>query len=355
MTDAAWSADDRRLVTCSAGGAVYVWDVSAGARIASLEYVDKSCVYAAACPLGRAAGAVLARTADGRLQQLVDGGLARQVEGLGRDFAPIAEAAGGRTVLAATGRGTVVTLAWPGGGDGGDAWPAGGGAGRGVGIPPGSSSHRAHDEATAISAEAAAADGDQRQALAAAPREARLHSGRVAAMALLPGLGVLFTASSDGSILMSRVALVAGGARLEPPPIWTPAALAAASAAGGGPGSATAAGGPPGLPPPELKLMTEPAVAGLQERCDEAAAALRAQARDTQYQVLMATQALREQAAAAEAELAGCRDELGRALRRLQAHLESAEEREQQVSGAFVYTYAGRATDELECGYLSDV
>lgn len=47
VTGVAWSSDDRHLVSCGAGGAVYVWDAAAGTRLSGLEYVDKSCVYSA--------------------------------------------------------------------------------------------------------------------------------------------------------------------------------------------------------------------------------------------------------------------------------------------------------------------
>jgi WD40 repeat protein len=45
VTDLVFSGDDRRLVSSGAGGAVYFWDMSTGARLMELEYVDKQCVY----------------------------------------------------------------------------------------------------------------------------------------------------------------------------------------------------------------------------------------------------------------------------------------------------------------------
>jgi WD40 repeat protein len=55
VTDVAWSADGRRLVSCGAGGAVYVWDPETGARLAGCEYIDKARVYTAgaSCMHGR--------------------------------------------------------------------------------------------------------------------------------------------------------------------------------------------------------------------------------------------------------------------------------------------------------------
>ncbi|GBF91925.1 hypothetical protein Rsub_04649 [Raphidocelis subcapitata] len=314
VTGLAWSSDDARLVSCGAGGAVYVWDASAGSRLAALDYVDKACVYCGVCYVGRSGG-VLARTADGRLQHILDGALAREVSGLGREFGPLAETGGGRVVLAGTGRGTVASVHWPGG-DGGGGDGSGGGGGGGKELAP--------------------------------PREAPLHAGRVAAMALLPALGVLFTAGADGSILMSRVSLALDGALYAAPPIWTPAALAAAASGGGA--AAAAAGGPAGAPPPEVRLASEAAVAALAERAAEAAAALAAQARDAEYKALMAAQPLRERAAAAEAELAAARAELGAALRRLEGHLAAAEERERQIVEEMTRAHAA-AAEELESLY----
>jgi WD40 repeat protein len=45
VTDLVFSGDDKRLVSSGAGGAVYFWDMSTGARLMELEYVDKQCVY----------------------------------------------------------------------------------------------------------------------------------------------------------------------------------------------------------------------------------------------------------------------------------------------------------------------
>ena len=45
VTDIAFSDDDRKIVTCGAGGAVYFWDVASGSRLMELEYVDKKSVY----------------------------------------------------------------------------------------------------------------------------------------------------------------------------------------------------------------------------------------------------------------------------------------------------------------------
>jgi len=353
VTDVAWSKDDRRLVSCGAGGAVYVWDVSTGVRLSGLEYVHKACVYTAVCCVGRSGG-VLARTADGRLQHLVDGALVHEVSGLGREFAPVAETAGGRVMLAATGRGSLISVSWPKPAAGGDSsWDAtadsaasksGGKTGsRGWSSRTGGDAdYLAHHQTSSSNGQtaAAAADGDVAEPTAVAsprpsagrqqtPREARLHAGSVVAMAMLPGLGVVFTASADGVILMSRVSLVIGGRLMEAPPIWTPASFAAAAISG----SAISSGGPSGAPPPELRLMTEVAVAAMQERAAEALAALRAQSQDTQYQVMLATQALRERQAATDTELSQCRDELERVLTRIQRHLDTSEEREQRVSG----------------------
>lgn len=194
------------------------------------------------------------------------------MSGLGRDFAPIADAAGGTVVLAATGRGAVVSVGWPGAGGGAGAAESGGGRGSGGG----------EGGARDADAEAAAAARTQ------APREARLHAGRVTAMALLPSLGLLFTAGANGVVIMSRVSLVIDGSLVPPPPVWSPAALAAAAVCGGAlpPGGAGgAAAAPGGPPPPELRLVSEAAYAALADRVQEAAAQLRAQGQDVQYQV----------------------------------------------------------------------
>jgi hypothetical protein len=45
VTDLAFSGDDKRLISSGAGGAVYFWDMSTGARLMELEYVDKQCVF----------------------------------------------------------------------------------------------------------------------------------------------------------------------------------------------------------------------------------------------------------------------------------------------------------------------
>jgi WD40 repeat protein len=47
VTAVAWSADDRRLVSVGAGGAVYTWDVAASSRLVELDFVDKALVYCA--------------------------------------------------------------------------------------------------------------------------------------------------------------------------------------------------------------------------------------------------------------------------------------------------------------------
>jgi hypothetical protein len=451
VTDMAWSGDDRRLVSCGAGGAVYVWDPATGARLAGCEFIDKARIYTAGgsrerkltcwqgrlgargwqvawllckergllpavsrrptllaaqpavCYAGRCGGA-LARTADGRLQHIVDGRLVREVSGLSAasasaggavqggaapagaaraDFAPLLAAARGRALLAATGGGAVVTLGWPEAREGGTIKP---GAGSGHGGTGHSSGGHAAQGGRAGGAEAsgggwaagdsaaAGQEDDEEDEAAPQPRETRLHAGRVAAMALLPGLGVLFTAASDGAVLMSRVSLVLGGTLSEAPAIWSPAALAAAAAGGGG----AAAGGPPGPAPAEVRLAREASVGALVARLREAAAALKAQERDAQYQVgwvgvglgvwlgvggysqrsctflraclaltwpscdclpsvaqaLLASKAARERQAGAEAELAAVRAELADTAARLQRHLDSAAERERKVGGA---------------------
>lgn len=45
VTDLVFSGDDKRLISSGAGGAVYFWDMTTGARLMELEYVDKKCVY----------------------------------------------------------------------------------------------------------------------------------------------------------------------------------------------------------------------------------------------------------------------------------------------------------------------
>lgn len=69
VSDMVFSADDRHLISCGIGGAVYFWDVSTGARLLELEVVDKRSMYVAAAHKDRA-GSAIVRTLDGRLQQL---------------------------------------------------------------------------------------------------------------------------------------------------------------------------------------------------------------------------------------------------------------------------------------------
>ncbi|WIA33170.1 hypothetical protein OEZ86_006317 [Tetradesmus obliquus] len=112
VTDLVFSGDDRRLVSSGAGGAVYFWDMSTGARLMELEYVDKQCVYCTACYNDRHAAAVV-RTMDGRVQHIQDGQLAYELAGLGNDASPMAITGDGRVVLACTNRGSIISIAWP--------------------------------------------------------------------------------------------------------------------------------------------------------------------------------------------------------------------------------------------------
>eukprot|EP00775_Hariotina_reticulata_P011301 gene11301-11451_t len=112
VTDFVFSGDDQRLVSCGAGGAVYFWDLATGSRLMELEYVDKKCVYYALCYSDRHAG-VIARTTDGRLQHIQDGRLAFEVSGLGCDSSPMALTGDGRVLLAATSRGSIISVGWP--------------------------------------------------------------------------------------------------------------------------------------------------------------------------------------------------------------------------------------------------
>eukprot|EP00878_Enallax_costatus_P010135 GHUV01010580.1.p1 GENE.GHUV01010580.1~~GHUV01010580.1.p1 ORF type:complete len:1050 (+),score=361.27 GHUV01010580.1:412-3561(+) len=112
VTDLVFSGDDSRLVSSGAGGAVYFWDLATGSRIMELEYVDKKCVYYAACHHDRSSAAVV-RTMDGRLQHLQDGHLAFEVAGLGHDASPMALTGDGRVLLAGTSRGSVISIPWP--------------------------------------------------------------------------------------------------------------------------------------------------------------------------------------------------------------------------------------------------
>uniref|UniRef100_A0A383W626 Uncharacterized protein n=1 Tax=Tetradesmus obliquus TaxID=3088 RepID=A0A383W626_TETOB len=112
VTDLVFSGDDRRLVSSGAGGAVYFWDMSTGARLMELEYVDKQCVYYTACYNDRHAAAVV-RTMDGRVQHIQDGQLAYELAGLGNDASPMAITGDGRVVLACTNTGSIISIAWP--------------------------------------------------------------------------------------------------------------------------------------------------------------------------------------------------------------------------------------------------
>ncbi|KAF6260716.1 hypothetical protein COO60DRAFT_1637364 [Scenedesmus sp. NREL 46B-D3] len=112
VTDLVFSGDDKRLISSGAGGAVYFWDMSTGARLMDLEYVDKQCVYYTACYNDRHAAAVV-RTMDGRVQHIQDGQLAYELTGLGNDASPLAVTGDGRVVLACTNRGSIISIAWP--------------------------------------------------------------------------------------------------------------------------------------------------------------------------------------------------------------------------------------------------
>ena len=361
---AAWAPGDRRLASCGAGGAAYVWDVASGARLAALDFVEKASVYASvvwapscsgggvgggggmpagqqqaqhtlAAGSGDSGSSVIARTADGRLQRLEGGALVREVAGLGRGFAPLAAAAGGRVLLAAADDGGVVALAWPAAaaeGAGGDSH----GSGESAEQPAADAWDEDEDEAMSPPSPSSQQSPVQQRVM---PRQARLHFGRVGAMAFLPSQGLLFTAGADdGAVLMSSVSLVLDGRLWDAPPVWDPASLSAAAAGGGSisvaaEGAATgSAAAPPGPPPIELHLLPAPAVAALRSRASELAAALRAQKRDARCQVELAAAALRERQAATEAELDATRRELRAARERLAASLEAAEARERKAS-----------------------
>ncbi|KAF8067333.1 CFAP57 [Scenedesmus sp. PABB004] len=336
VTGLAFSGDDRRLVSCGAGGALYFWDVPSCARLGELEFVDKRSIYHALAHHDRVpAGAAVARTTDGRLQHIQGGQLMYELSGLGsNDSSPVALTAAGRVVLAATARGGVLSVPWPR-----DAEAAG----------------EAQRDARRSAAADAAAPPCPAALAAPGAREFGLHAGPVTHLKVLHAAGVIFTASADGLVLMSRVSLVLDGLLCEPPPLALPpsamaagstaaaaaaaAAAGAAAADGGGAAAALAAalgaagghapvGGVPGLPP-AVVAVDAGLLQVLHEQLRASAGQVAAAQKEAQWQVLRETQALRASLSASEqraAALAGEAESLRAALARSAADADAAQQ-----------------------------
>ncbi|KXZ44685.1 hypothetical protein GPECTOR_63g14 [Gonium pectorale] len=303
VTDLAFSADDRMLVSTGTGGAVYFWDLATHTRLVEMEHVDKQAAFSSVVMYNREAGGAVARTADGRCVQVLAGKVEYEVACRGGQYAPACLLGADKVYLAADDSGAVVSHAWP---------PT---------LPP----------------------RPGFAALAPPPHPYPLHSaagGGITRMVLLPTKGLLFTASADGCVLMSSVALVLDGVLLEAaqqlqlaaarhshlvrPSHSLAAALlggAGAGAGGLGPqasggsagGGATAAaaaalGGPP--PPnsvPFIVTIPEERLLTLREKVVEVAALVGSARSEAEYQAFRACQVLRDTISSLEGQLEAAR------------------------------------------------
>ena len=107
-----WSTNDSILLSASAGGAVYYWDLAIQRRILASEYVDKLQHFAAAHLCADAATGVV-RSLYGEILMLRCGAVQHTVAGPKGHTAPMVLAAGERLLFAGTEAGEVHCWPWP--------------------------------------------------------------------------------------------------------------------------------------------------------------------------------------------------------------------------------------------------
>uniref|UniRef100_A0A7R9VL67 Cilia- and flagella-associated protein 57 n=1 Tax=Chlamydomonas euryale TaxID=1486919 RepID=A0A7R9VL67_9CHLO len=288
VTSLCFSADDRVLVSTGAGGAVYFWDLVNGTRIIDQEFVDKRSIYCSAAQLARPGSGAIVRSRDGRLQHVRAGRVVHEVAGPPGGLAsPITLLGDDAVVLAAAAQGCVLAY----------AWPAAASAGTDVATPPPSGYPQPPPQTIRLHAESALG---------------------LAGMVVLQDRGLMVTAGTDGTIVISSIALVRNGQLMEGTLVGVGRAATATGAATGG-GNA-----------PLYVTVNEDRLMWLHEKQRELTAVVAATKASADYQVFRQTQALRDVMSKLQDENTRLATSLADAradAERLRGGVESAEQR----------------------------
>jgi WD40 repeat protein len=112
VTALRWAADDRTLLSASAGGAVYFWDTATCQRLRDREFVDKGCnFHGLHISANGQRGAT--RSTDGVVHFIQDGASAHSVSAPPGLSLPIAVTPSEQFLLVATARGDLLSWPWP--------------------------------------------------------------------------------------------------------------------------------------------------------------------------------------------------------------------------------------------------
>ncbi|KAJ9531627.1 hypothetical protein QJQ45_021772 [Haematococcus lacustris] len=284
VTDLVFSPDDHLLCSTGAGGAVYFWDLHTGSRLSDVEHVDKMSIFTCASFAGvnSRKGAVV-RTHDGRLLHVLGGKVEFEVPGPKASDSPcIAIIGEDRVLLSTNDKGAVLSYPWPG------SFPA----------PPGMDKF--------ISC-----------------KPTRLHSTAhtITHMVVHAESGRLFTASSDGVVMMSSLSLVLRGELMEA----EGAALAA----------------------PNTVCIATDRLRNVNAKLVDVAALLGSTKSDAEYAAFRQAQALREALARTESELASAREALVRKDAELASWRQDASGKEQLIVKELENAHMA-SIDELE-------
>lgn len=112
VTALQWAADDRTLLSASAGGAVYFWDACTCLRIREREYVDKACNFQTLQVSVDGSGGA-ARCTDGPVHFVGHATLTHTVAAPSGFALPIAFAGEGHLLLGGTATGELSCWPWP--------------------------------------------------------------------------------------------------------------------------------------------------------------------------------------------------------------------------------------------------
>jgi WD40 repeat protein len=112
VTAMRWSPDDRTLLSGSAGGAVYFWDLVTMSRVRDWEYVDKVSTFSAVqlCADGKHG---VVRATQGAVHIVAEGASIHSVPAAPGNAAPLALVANERMILGGTDTGDIQSWAWP--------------------------------------------------------------------------------------------------------------------------------------------------------------------------------------------------------------------------------------------------
>jgi WD40 repeat protein len=112
VTAIRWAADDRTLVSASAGGAVYFWDTATCQRLRDREFVDKSCNFQG-LHISANGQRGAARSTDGIVHLIQDGVSTHHVAAPPGFALPIAVTPAEHFLLATTSTGDLLSWPWP--------------------------------------------------------------------------------------------------------------------------------------------------------------------------------------------------------------------------------------------------